>query len=93
MDGSSRTFRIAIGALSAVWVPFGVTALYRLLPAGLSYPMWTAFPFLAIGIIAVLTWRFTKWKSAGIGMLTGLVVYGVFLTWLLWVFSRGRPIP
>lgn len=93
MDTSSRGFRIGIGVLSAAWVPFWVTAMYRVMPSGWLWPGSFFLPFVAIGLLGLWAWRFTRWRSIGVGILAGLAIYAVFLTWLLWAFSRGPAIP
>ena len=89
---SSRGFRVVLGILAGVLVPFAVTGVYRL-DFDLPLPLWFALPFALLAALAFGLWRFTEWKSVAIGIISGSLIYGLALTLLLYLMGRGPQIP
>ena len=76
---------VAIATLSAVAVPFIITALFRALP---GIPV--VLPFVLVSIIggaAILAHPRARARAFGSGLLLGTVVYAAFLWYLLVTFE------
>lgn len=81
---------VALGAVCVLSIPFIVTGLFRALPS--SVPLFT--PFVIVGAIAFGLWRTRSVPRAiPIGLTSGALIYGVFLTWLLMTWGSGPSIP
>ena len=89
METPGLGLRIAAGVLAAVCVPFAVTGMYRVLPIEMPFALWALLPFALLALLAVWVWRSTRWKSVAVGILSGLVVYGVALTVVVYEFSSA----
>ena len=83
---------MVLGTVSALFVPFLVTGVYRI---GFELPFWleAVLPFVLLSVLALWLWRFTQLKSVALGIVGGSLIYGVALTLIIIIWSRGPQIP
>lgn len=77
--------RVAVGVAVASLVPFFVTGFYRVTDLS-PVVLYLALPFVLLTAITLSVWR--RWRNVGVGILSGSLIYGVFLLVLLYSFGR-----
>ena len=72
--------------LCTLVMPFVITGLFRVLP--MSSPLW--LPFVLVAVAAAVLHRLTAMSQAAlIGVMAGLLIWGVFLLVLFQDMSQG----
>lgn len=86
--------RVLLGVLAFIATPFLVTGIYRLLPEGAPFWLWSAFPFAALGLLAVALWFFHSVpRPVSVGIVVGLLAHAVFLMFLFTQLGASPQIP
>lgn len=78
----------------ALATPFLVTGLYRILPESTPFWLWSPFPFVVLGLLAIGLWFVRSVpRSVSIGIVVGLVAHALFLIFLFTQLGASPQIP